>query len=105
MPHLSFVKPLSSNPSIRPIPVRFVATLDPPMPVADEISQKLMTVTGLVNADNFSNSTVNNNNTSKATIQTQSLEDMLVAGIDQDVFNQNNEWVSVSCHFIHIVCN
>ncbi|GAA5794946.1 hypothetical protein HPULCUR_000296 [Helicostylum pulchrum] len=99
MPHLSFVKPLPSNPSIRPIPVRFVATLDPPMPVADEISQKLMTVTGLVNADNFSNSTANNNNnnnTSKDTIQTQSLEDMLVAGIDQDVSSQNSEWVSTS---------
>lgn len=104
MPHLSFVKPIPSNPYIQPIPVRFVATLDPPIPVADEICQKLMTVTGIIDVENISSSAVDN--TTKTTMQTQSLEDMLVAGVDQDTFNENNEWVVVSfCIFFSCVCN
>ncbi|KAI9365745.1 hypothetical protein BD770DRAFT_312536 [Pilaira anomala] len=104
MRHLSFVKPMPSNPYIQPIPVRFVATLDPPIPVADEICQKLMTITGTINVENISSSAIDN--TTKETIQTQSLEDMLVAGVDQDTFNENNEWVVVGfCIFFSCVCN
>jgi hypothetical protein len=95
MPHLSFVKPLSTNSDNQPIPIRYVATLDPPMPVSDEISQKLMTVAGLINMDGIS-LPVTDVKTKEFT-QTQSLEDMLVMGIDENVFNSNNSWVSVSC--------
>lgn len=91
MPHLSFVKPLSTN--HQPIPIRYVATLDPPMPVSDEISQKLMTMIGLV-IDTPKNAVAEGK--TKALNQTLSLEEMLVMGIEKDAFNDAHSWVSVS---------
>lgn len=88
MPHLSFVQPLPTD--NKPIPIRYVATLDPPMPVSDEISQKLMTVAGLLDG-----TTITDGKT-KESSQTHSLEEMLVMGIDKDALNDNNTWVSVS---------
>ncbi|KAI7893801.1 uncharacterized protein EV154DRAFT_416287 [Mucor mucedo] len=91
MPHLSFVKPLSAE--HQPIPIRYVATLDPPMPVSDEISQKLMTLTGLV--VDAPKSAVADAKT-KASNRTLSLEEMLVMDIEKDAFNDAHSWVSVS---------
>ncbi|KAG2207159.1 hypothetical protein INT47_012212 [Mucor saturninus] len=91
MPHLSFVKPLSAE--HQPIPIRYVATLDPPMPVSDEISQKLMTLTGLV--VDAPKSAVADTKT-KASNRTLSLEEMLVMDIEKDAFNDAHSWVSSS---------
>ncbi|KAI9320735.1 mediator of RNA polymerase II transcription subunit 1-domain-containing protein [Dichotomocladium elegans] len=46
MQPMRFVKMLSSYPNISPVPVRFVAKLDPPIPAADSIIRKLMVITG-----------------------------------------------------------
>jgi hypothetical protein len=90
MPYLRFVKPLSTHPETQPVPIRFVMTLDPPVPASDEICQKLMNVTGLLNLDIVSDVPYNPSSAS--------LEDMLVMGIDedQDVVLSKSNWVSVS---------
>jgi hypothetical protein len=98
MPHMRFVKPLPSNPNTPPIPIRFVFTLDPPMPVSDEICQKLMNVTGLANMDTIlaSAAIINTTIKSEDDTHTQSLEDMLVMEVGEHALKDNNEWVFVS---------
>jgi hypothetical protein len=65
------------------------------MPVSDEISQKLLNVTGLVDVTTLG--TINNT-TAKISnsTRTQSLEDMLVTNIKENAFNESNSWISVS---------
>ncbi|KAI9477999.1 MAG: mediator of RNA polymerase II transcription subunit 1-domain-containing protein [Benjaminiella poitrasii] len=78
MPHLHFVKPLPGHPETTPIPIRFVMTLDPPLPVSDEICQKLLSSTGLLNVDAMSDIVHNHASTSL------SLEEMLVTDINDE---------------------
>lgn len=95
MPHAQFVKPLPTNPTTQSIPIRFVLTLDPPMPVSDEVSQKLLNVIGLIDMTTLStttNTAIKINNPSR----TQSLEDMLVTEIKEDALHESNLWISVS---------
>jgi hypothetical protein len=87
MPHLRFIKPLSTHPETQPVPIRFVVTLDPPVPVSDEICQKLMNVTGLLNLDLVPDVPYNPSSAS--------LEDMLVMDVEQAVLSKPN-WISVS---------
>lgn len=87
MPHLKFVKPLPTHPESQSIPIRFVATLDPPVPVSDEVCQKLMNVTGLASLDTVSDIPYNPS--------TMSLEELLVMNVADPVSFSNN-WVSVS---------
>lgn len=96
MPAMRFVKPLPSNQNTPAIPIRYVFTLDPPMPVSDEICQKLMTATGLINIDSIASTPVIVNGKDPAN-HTQALEDMLAMDVGDHVFkNSNNEWVSSS---------
>jgi hypothetical protein len=105
MPHMRFVKPLPSNPSTPPIPIRFVATLDPPMPVSDEISQKLMNITGLTSPDTGSvPATTNILIKNQQTSHTQSLESILVVEVGDNAFEGSNSWVSVSKKKRHFFC-
>jgi hypothetical protein len=67
--------------------MRYVATLDPPVPVSDEVCQKLMNVTGRSSLDTVSQVPYNPS--------TMSLEDMLVMHVADSVSLSNN-WVSVS---------
>ncbi|CAO3631407.1 unnamed protein product [Mucor fragilis] len=85
MPHVKFVKALPTHPECRSIPIRYVATLDPPVPVSDEVCQKLMNVTGLSSLDTVSQVPYNPS--------TMSLEDMLVMHVTDSVSLSNN-WVS-----------
>ncbi|KAI7899121.1 uncharacterized protein BX663DRAFT_488644 [Cokeromyces recurvatus] len=39
MPQLHYLKPLPSHPEAKPVPIRFVMILDPPLPVSDELCQ------------------------------------------------------------------
>lgn len=87
MPHLKFIKALPTHPECRSIPIRYVATLDPPVPVSDEVCQKLMNVTGLSSLDTVSQVPYNPS--------IMSLEDMLVMHVADSVSFSNN-WVSVS---------
>ncbi|KAI9492303.1 mediator of RNA polymerase II transcription subunit 1-domain-containing protein [Zychaea mexicana] len=52
MQPMRFVKMKPTYPNVTPVPVRFVAKLDPPIPAADAIVRKLMIATDLVN-DSF----------------------------------------------------
>ncbi|KAI8146298.1 mediator of RNA polymerase II transcription subunit 1-domain-containing protein [Fennellomyces sp. T-0311] len=52
MQPMRFVKMQPGYPGVTPVPVRFVAKLDPPIPAADAIVRKLMIATDLVN-DSF----------------------------------------------------
>ncbi|CEP12406.1 hypothetical protein [Parasitella parasitica] len=85
MPHFKFVKPLPTHPESQPIPIRFVAILDPPMPVSDEVCQKLMNVTGLVSLDTVPEVPYNSS--------TMSLEEQLVLDVADSVSFSGN-WVS-----------
>lgn len=38
---------LSSYPNVKPVPIRFVAKLDPPVPAANVIVRKLMVASGI----------------------------------------------------------
>lgn len=89
-----FVKPLPTNPNTNSIPIRFVLTLDPPMPVADEVSQKLLNVTGLVDTSTLPTA---NAATAKSSnfAHTQSLEDMLVMSVKEDALHSDHSWVYV----------
>ncbi|KAI9256577.1 mediator of RNA polymerase II transcription subunit 1-domain-containing protein [Phascolomyces articulosus] len=53
MQPMRFVKMLPSYPGVTPVPIRFVAKLDPPIPAADAIVRKLMIATDLVNDCKF----------------------------------------------------
>ena len=53
MQPMRFVKMLPSYPNVTPVPVRFVANIDPPIPAADAIVRKLMIATELVNDCKF----------------------------------------------------
>ncbi|GAN00585.1 hypothetical protein MAM1_0001c00007 [Mucor ambiguus] len=85
MPHVKFIKALPTHPECQSIPIRYVATLDPPVPVSDEVCQKLMNITGLSSLDTMSQVPYNPSS--------MSLEDMLVMDVADTVsFAQN--WVS-----------
>lgn len=87
MPHVKFIKALPTHPECQPIPIRYVATLDPPVPVSDEVCQKLMNATGLSSLDTVSQVPYSPS--------TMSLEDMLVMNV-ADTVSFSNNWVSVS---------
>ncbi|KAI7885606.1 hypothetical protein K492DRAFT_141418 [Lichtheimia hyalospora FSU 10163] len=71
MQPMRFVKMLSSYPNVTPVPIRFVAKLDPPVPAANVIVRKLMVASGI--ADDASVHTSQDPSTI-----TSSLENMLV---------------------------
>lgn len=47
MQPMRFVKMLPSYPNVKPVPIRFVAKLDPPVPAANVIVRKLMVASGI----------------------------------------------------------
>lgn len=87
-----FVKPLPTNPNTNSIPIRFVLTLDPPMAVADEVSQKLLNVTGLVDTSTLPTANAATTKSSNFT-HTQSLEEMLVMSVKEDALHSDHSWV------------
>jgi hypothetical protein len=70
---LKFIKVLTSHPEAHPVPIRFVVTLDPPVPVSDGICQKIMNVTGLSNSDSVTDVSYH--------ASSLSLEEMLIMDI------------------------
>lgn len=70
---LDFIKILASHPEAYSVPIRFVANLDPPVPVSDEICQKIMNIAGLSNSELVSDVTYHSS--------TLSLEEMLITDI------------------------
>ncbi|KAI8062836.1 uncharacterized protein B0P05DRAFT_574427 [Gilbertella persicaria] len=83
-----FIQPLSTHPEVQAVPIRFVATLDSPLAVSDQVCQKLMTVAGLSNGELVSDVSLDT--------CTLSLEEMLLKdGHDKNKLTQNN-WVTVS---------
>lgn len=53
MQPMRFVKMLSSYPNVTPVPIRFVAKLDPPVPAANVIVRKLMVASGIADDGMF----------------------------------------------------
>ena len=80
---LEFIKPLGSHPEVKDVPVRWVATLDPPLATSAHVCQQLMTVAGLSNQE-----FVDVQYSSSCDL---SLEEMLVK---EDL--RKHQWVSVS---------
>ncbi|KAL4210481.1 mediator of RNA polymerase II transcription subunit 1-domain-containing protein [Rhizopus microsporus] len=79
MSPLRFVKPLSSTPSVQ---IRFIATLDPPIPVSDGLCQKIMNLSGMINTDSvISDHVVASTTSTSVTSETLSLEEILVPDI------------------------
>ncbi|CEG66098.1 hypothetical protein RMATCC62417_02741 [Rhizopus microsporus] len=79
MSPLRFVKPLSSTPSVQ---IRFIATLDPPIPMSDGLCQKIMNLSGMINTDSaISDHVVASTTSTSVTSETLSLEEMLVPDI------------------------
>ncbi|KAI9279811.1 mediator of RNA polymerase II transcription subunit 1-domain-containing protein [Sporodiniella umbellata] len=70
-----YVKTLSTHPDSVPVPIRFVATVEPPIPMADQICQSLMNVAGLTKMDTMGQSE------SKNASECLSLEETLVPNI------------------------
>ncbi|KAI8641571.1 mediator of RNA polymerase II transcription subunit 1-domain-containing protein, partial [Parasitella parasitica] len=85
MPHFKFVRPLPTHPESLSIPIRFVALLDPPMPVSDKVCQKLMNVTGLVSLDETTEVPCNSSS--------MSLEELLVINVAKAV-SCSDKWIS-----------
>ncbi|KAI8372354.1 mediator of RNA polymerase II transcription subunit 1-domain-containing protein [Choanephora cucurbitarum] len=80
---LEFIKPLGSHPEVKDVPVRWVATLDPPLATSVHVCQQLMAVAGLSNQE-----FVDVQYSSSCDL---SLEEMLVK---EDL--RKHQWVSVS---------
>lgn len=76
-------------------------TLDPPMPVSDEVSQKLLTVTGLVDTSTLPIANTASTKNSNLT-HTQSLEDMLVMSVKEDVLHSDHSWEYVCKRKFHL---
>ncbi|CAO3668612.1 unnamed protein product [Rhizopus stolonifer] len=70
-----YIKTLSTHPDSVSVPIRFVATVEPPIPMADQLCQNLMNVVGLVNEE------TTDQNESKNTSECLSLEEILVPNI------------------------
>ncbi|KAG1446336.1 hypothetical protein G6F56_009605 [Rhizopus delemar] len=70
-----YIKTLSTYPDSVSVPIRFVATVEPPIPMADQLCQNLMNVIGLVNEE------TTDQNESKNTSECLSLEEILVPNI------------------------
>ncbi|EIE75396.1 hypothetical protein RO3G_00100 [Rhizopus delemar RA 99-880] len=75
MSPMRYVKPLPTIPDSVPVPVRFVATVEPPIAMADELCQTLMNVIGLLNTEAMEQYAIKN------TSQCPSLEEILVPNI------------------------
>ncbi|CAO3608624.1 unnamed protein product [Cunninghamella echinulata] len=85
MQPLRYVKTLSTCLDASPIPVRFVAKLDTPLPTSDTIIQKLMEITGIISSSNTSASLTDRLNPSSF-----SLEELLVEDLSKDNNDKTN---------------
>ncbi|KAI8885357.1 hypothetical protein K501DRAFT_180104, partial [Backusella circina FSU 941] len=74
---LRFIKLLPDFPNVTSIPIRFTATLDPPVPVSDEICQLLMKSASLTKSEATFTSTIKSSSLS--------LEEILVKGQRQSM--------------------
>lgn len=64
------------------------------MAVADEVSQKLLNVTGLVDTSTLPTANAATTKSSNFT-HTQSLEEMLVMSVKEDALHSDHSWVYV----------
>ncbi|KAI8994632.1 mediator of RNA polymerase II transcription subunit 1-domain-containing protein [Pilobolus umbonatus] len=89
MSPMRFIKVLPTHPDIQPIPIRFVATLDPPLPASDDVCQRLMNIVGLSKQEYTTVTT---------STECLSLEELLVMDVHNhknDIYNNDHiEWAS-----------